>query len=296
MTIELKVSVVTPNFNGEAMLARTMDSVFAQDYSNFEYIVVDGGSTDRSPEILEGYRERLSKLIIERDRGQYDAINKGFSHATGDIFCWLNSDDVYFPWTLRVVNRIFRDFPEIEWITGVRSELRDGAVQGMSNITPFPRELLAGGAFYPGGLGCVMQECCFWRRSLFEKVGGLDTRWKFAADFDLWARFAAHTDLVATTALVGGFNYTGENRSARNADAYAEEVRQIRSRLPEEKVRAGDLLIQRKGRAEKFFFKHPWSARIAHSWFYQTNHLAPVLIFDAGADRYRKRELRYSIT
>ncbi len=171
MTANLKISVVTPNFNGAALLARTVDSVLAQDYSNLEYIVVDGGSTDKSPEILNGYRHRLSKLIIERDRGQYDAINKGFACATGDVFCWLNSDDVYFPWTLRVVNRIFRDFPQIEWITGIRSELRDGAVQGMSNLTSFPRELLAGGAFYPGGLGCVMQECCFWRRSLFEKAG-----------------------------------------------------------------------------------------------------------------------------
>ncbi len=296
MSSDLKISVVTPNYNGASRLARAVNSVLAQDYSHFEYIVVDGASTDGSRVILENIRERLRHLIIEPDRGQYDAISKGFSRSTGDILCWLNSDDTYFPWTFRVVARIFHDFPEVEWITGVRSGLRDDAVQDISNLTSFPRDLLAGGAFHSGGLGCVMQECCFWRRSLFEKVGGLDTRWKFAADFDLWARFAAHTDLVATTALLGGFNYTGENRSARNADAYAEEVRQIRSRLPEEKVRAGDLLIQRKGRAEKFFFKRPWSVRMAHSWFYQTNHLAPVLIFDAGADRYRKRELRYSIT
>ncbi len=147
MPSDLKISVVTPNFNGEARLARTLDSVLGQDYSNFEYIVVDGGSTDRSGEILENYRGRLSKLIIEPDRGQYDAINKGFSHASGDVLCWLNSDDIYFPWTFRVVNRIFKDFPEIDWITGIRSELRDCAVQGMSNLTPFPRELLAGGAF-----------------------------------------------------------------------------------------------------------------------------------------------------
>lgn len=296
MTIELKVSVVTPNFNGEAMLARTMDSVFAQDYSNFEYIVVDGGSTDRSPEILEGYRERLSKLIIERDRGQYDAINKGFSHATGDIFCWLNSDDVYFPWTLHVVNRIFRDFPEIDWITGIRSELRDGAVQGMSNLTPFPRELLEGGAFFPGGLGCVMQECCFWRRSLFEKVGGLDLRWSIAGDFELWTRFARHADLVATTALLGGFNYTDANRSFKGADLYSEEVRQVRSALPQEAVRNGDALIRRKNAAERFFFKRPWSRRFLHSWFYQTSWRGPVLGFDAGADRYVKFHPVYSIT
>lgn len=296
MNDDLKISVVTPNYNGATRLARALNSVLAQDYSNLEYIVVDGASTDGSRGILENFRERLSHLIIEPDHGQYDAINKGFSRSTGDILCWLNSDDTYFPWTLRVVARIFRDFPEIGWISGVRSGLRDDAVQDVSNLTPFPRELLAGGAFHSGGLGCVMQECCFWRRSLFDKVGGLDTRWKLAADFDLWTRFARHADLVATTALLGGFHYTGENRSAQNAEVYAEEVRQIRSQLSEDKVRAGDSLIRRKSRAEKFFFKRPWSVRLVHSLFYQTNHFAPVLIFDAGADRYRKREQRYSIT
>ncbi len=296
MSDDLKISVVTPNYNGAPRLASALNSVLAQDYSNFEYIVVDGVSTDGSRGILESFRERLHQLIIEPDHGQYDAINKGFARSTGDILCWLNSDDTYFPWTLRVVARIFRDFPEVEWITGIRSGLRDDAVQDLSDLTSFPRDLLAGGAFHSGGLGCVMQECCFWRRSLFEEVGGLDARWKLAADFDLWTRFAAHTDLVATTALLGGFHYTGENRSAQHADVYAEEVRQIRGQLSEDKVRAGDLLIQRKAKAEKFFFKRPWSVRLVHSWFYQTNHFGPVLIFDAGADRYRKREQRYSIT
>lgn len=296
MSNDLRISVVTPNYNGAIRLARSLNSVFTQDYTNFEYIVVDGASTDGSRDILESVSDRLQGLFIEPDHGQYDAINKGFSRSTGDILCWLNSDDTYFPWTFRIVARIFRDFPEVDWITGVRSGLRDDAVQDLSNLTSFPRELLAGGAFHSGGLGCVMQECCFWRRSLFEKVGGLDTRWRIAADFDLWTRFAAHADLVATTALLGGFNYTGENRSARHANVYAEEVRLIRSQLSEDKVREGDLLAQRRNRAERFFFKHPWSARFAHSWFYQTDYFAPVLIFDAGADRYRKRQQRYSIT
>ncbi len=296
MESDLKISVVTPNFNGAARLARTVESVLAQDYSNYEYIVVDGGSTDQSVEILEAFRPRLTQLIIEPDRGQYDAINKGLAKATGDILCWLNSDDVYFPWTLRVVARIFRDFPDIDWITGVRCGLRDDAVQGLTNITPFPRELLAGGGFYPEGLGCVMQECCFWRRSLFEEVGGLDLRWSIAADFELWARFAKYADLVATTALLGGFNYTEANRSFKGAKLYAEEVRQVRAMLPPETVRKGDALIKRKRTAEKFFFKRPWSIRLLYSWFYLTCYRGPVLDFDAGANRYVKKTPWYFIT
>lgn len=288
MKSPLQISVITPNFNGAASLARSVDSVLAQDYPHYEYIVVDGGSTDASLKILEPNRNRFTHLISEPDRGQYDAINKGFSKATGDIFCWLNSDDVYFPWTFRVVARIFEEFPEIDWISGVPCSLREGAIQGISRVSPFPQELLAGGAFYPEGLGCVMQECGFWRRSLFEKVGGLDLRWSIAADFDLWTRFAQHTELVATTATLGGFNYTGDNRSFTGANLYAEEVSQIRRSLPSAKVCEGDKLIKRKRDAEPFFFKHPWSKRFLHSWFYFTSHRGPVLGFDAGANRYIK--------
>lgn len=257
--------------------------------------MVDGGSTDGSLAILENYRNRFAHLTIEPDRGQYDAIHKGFARASGDILCWLNSDDVYFPWTFRVVARIFSEFPEVDWITGVRCELRDGAVQGMSNVTPFPRELLRGGAFHPQGLGCVMQECCFWRRSLFEKVKGLNLRWKLAGDFDLWTRFAETTDLIATSALLGGFNYTGQNRSHTGAQAYADEVRQIQDLLPKDLVTLGDSFVQRRKSAETFFFKRPWSKRLLHSWFHLTSLRGPVMGFDAGADRYILHHPHYFI-
>ncbi len=145
----MKISIVTPNFNGAEWLERAIHSVISQDYKNIEYIVMDGGSSDGSLEIIERHRAHITKFVSERDNGQYDAIAKGFSVATGDILCWLNSDDVYFPWTMRVVARIFSDYPQIQWIMGVRCELRDGAVQGISSVIPFPRDVIRSGAFYP---------------------------------------------------------------------------------------------------------------------------------------------------
>ena len=169
----MKISVITPNFNGGEFLERALRSVISQDYRDVEHIVMDGGSTDESLQIVDRYRQNLTKVVSEKDNGQYDAIGKGFARATGDILCWLNSDDIYFPWTMRVVARLFVDFPQVDWIMGVRCELRNDAVQGISNVTPFPRDVIRSGAFHPRGLGCIMQEGCFWRRSLYEKAGGI---------------------------------------------------------------------------------------------------------------------------
>lgn len=282
----VKISIVTPNFNGADLLERAIQSVISQDYGNFEYIVMDGGSNDESLQIVDRYREHIAKFVSEKDNGQYDAIAKGFSMATGDIFCWLNSDDVYFPWTMRVVARIFSEYPEIQWIMGVRCELRDGAVQGISNVVPFPRDVIRSGAFHPRGLGSIMQEACFWRRSLYEKAGGISVKWSFSADYELWLRFADHTDLVVTTALLGGFNYTGKNRSQLNANAMQQEVDAIRKRIPKPLRTIGDRLVQRKEFAPKFLFGRPRLRRYLQSWLCLTMHRGPVLNYDARADRY----------
>ena len=291
----MKISIVTPNFNGAELLERAIQSVITQDYRNIEYIVMDGGSTDESVQIANRHRSHIASLVSEKDNGQFHAIAKGFSMASGDILCWLNSDDVYFPWTMRVVARIFADYPQVQWIMGVRCELRDGAVQGISNVTPFPRDVIRSGAFYPRGLGCIMQEGCFWRRSLYEKVGGISADWPFSGDYELWLRFAEHTELVVTTALLGGFNHTGKNRSQLNADTWQEEVDAIRKRIPQPLRAMGDRLVQRKFFAQKFLFGKPRLRRCLQSWLCLTMHRGPVLGYDAPADRYVLHRPQFSL-
>jgi glycosyltransferase involved in cell wall biosynthesis len=290
----MKISVVTPNFNGADFLERAIRSVICQDYSNIEHIVMDGGSTDGSVQIIERYRGQLTRCVSEKDNGQYDAIAKGFAIATGEILCWLNSDDLYFPWTMRVVARIFSDYPQIEWIMGVRCELRDGAVQGISSVTPFPREIIRSGAFHPQGLGCIMQEACFWRRSLYERAGGVSPACLIAGDYDLWLRFAEHQDLVVTTALLGGFNYTGRNRSL-NARDFQDEVDTIRARIPASLREMGDRLVRRKTFVNELLFGRPRLRRCLQSWLCLTMHRGPVLGYDAPADRYVLHRPQFSL-
>jgi glycosyltransferase involved in cell wall biosynthesis len=292
----VKISVITPNYNGAEFLERAVRSVISQDYQNLEHIVMDGGSTDESLQIIERYRQNLTGVVSEKDNGQYDAIGKGFAMATGDILCWLNSDDIYFPWTMRVVARLFADFPRIDWIMGVRCELRNGAVQGISNVTPFPRDVIRSGAFHPRGLGCIMQEGCFWRRSLYEKAGGISVEWPVAGDYELWIRFAEHADLVVTTALLGGFNYTDKNRSLLNAQSWQEkEVSAIRNRIPASRRKMGDRLIRRKKFAQNFLFGKPRLRRYLQSCLCLTMHRGLVLGYDAPADRYVLHRPQFSL-
>jgi len=112
------VSIITPSFNQAAFLERTIRSVLEQDYRNIEYLVVDGGSTDGSLDIIHKYASRLTWWMSEKDNGQAEAINKGFDHAQGDIVAWLNSDDYYLPGTVSVVVKAFDRHPQASMIYG----------------------------------------------------------------------------------------------------------------------------------------------------------------------------------
>lgn len=229
-----KISIVTPNYNYGHLIDATIRSVLDQGYPNLEYILIDDGSTDDSLHVIRKYESKLAYFEQHENRGQYPTINKGFSKATGDICGWINSDDIYLPWTLRAVAAIFAQFPEVDWIMGAQASIQNGIIHSVRPLTPYPREMVRAGLFHGGelGYGYIQQESCFWRRRLWEKAGGLDEGLRYAADFELWTRFAEHADLYSVSSVLSGFTHRGfNNRSLANSERYLGEVIKVTDRL-----------------------------------------------------------------
>ena len=229
-----RLTIVTPSFNQGEFLEETITSVLDQEYENLEYIVIDGGSTDKSVSIIKKYSNRLAHWVSEPDEGQYHAINKGFARATGEIMAWLNSDDKYLPWTLSVVADIFSSFPEVEWLTTVHPVRWNshGQAVAVDFTGALSRHSFLQGNNFPveGSIGrrWIQQESTFWRRSLWERAGGrLDQSLAMAADFELWARFYDHADLFGVQALLGGFRSHGVQKSVLHRDRYMAEAEQV---------------------------------------------------------------------
>ncbi len=228
------ISIVTPSYNQAQFLDEAMRSVLMQGYPNLEYVVIDGGSSDGTVDIIRSHESRLAYWVSESDRGQYDAINKGFLKTSGEIMAWLNSDDKYMPWTFSLIAEIFSLFPEVEWITSVHpvSWNKRGQAVAVDFTGGFSGESFYKGGNFPGkgsyGRRWIQQESTFWRRSLWQRAGGsLDVSLQVAADFELWARFFQHADLYGVSALLGGFRAHGNQKSINFRKEYMLEAKQV---------------------------------------------------------------------
>jgi len=194
------VSIITPSFNQAPFLEATIKSVLEQDHPELEYIIVDGGSTDGSLEIIQRYADRLSWWVSEKDRGQTDAINKGFAHAKGDILAWLNSDDTYAPGAISAAAKILTNHPKTGLVYGDANFIDEIG----NKIGSFPaaqtdyRRLRRGYVHIP-------QQSSFFRAALWNQVGPLDPSFYFAMDYDLWVRIAAVTPILFTHQLWANF-------------------------------------------------------------------------------------------
>jgi GT2 family glycosyltransferase len=180
---QLSIAVVTPSYNQGTFIERTVRSVLDQNHPCLQYAVVDGGSTDKTMEVLTRYGNRLAYLVSEPDGGQSSALVKGFARVEGDILGYLNSDDLLTEGSLAFVTRFFADNPKVGVVYGHRLIIdeQDREV-GRWILPPHDEYTLRRRDFIP-------QETLFWRRSLFERVGGIDSSFHYAIDWDLILRF-----------------------------------------------------------------------------------------------------------
>jgi glycosyltransferase involved in cell wall biosynthesis len=181
-----KITVVTPSYNQGQFIERTIISVLSQNYPNLEYFVIDGGSTDNTVEIIKKYEDRIGYWISEKDAGQTDAINKGMHQATGEIVCYINSDDVLLPGSLEFVGNYFLKNYKVDFIMGISLEIDIN-----DNITKKTHSIM-NKWFVKHGCYNINQQGMFWKRSLFGKLGYLRTDFHACMDVEFVIRALAN--------------------------------------------------------------------------------------------------------
>lgn len=187
----LKISIITPSYNQAKFLKETVESILNQVVNvETEHIIIDGGSTDGSVDYLRSLGAKV-KWISEKDKGQADAVNKGFRMATGDIIGWLNSDDIYLPGALQAVADHFSANPDCRWVYG-RCRIVDSAGKEQWKWITKYKNIRLRKFTYPKLLreNFISQPAVFFRKDLFIEAGMLNTELHYAMDYDLWLRFA----------------------------------------------------------------------------------------------------------
>lgn len=175
------VSIITPSLNSEKYIQETIESINCQTYKNIEHIVVDGGSTDGTLDIVQGYKH--IQLLSEPDRGMYDAINKGIGLSSGDVLAYLNADDRYFPYSLETVVGFFLTYPDVDFIYGYCTYISEnGKPLYVYRALPWMQQIVRKARY------TWAQPSCFWRRRIHEKIGLFDDSLKYLADRDFFER------------------------------------------------------------------------------------------------------------
>ena len=232
----MKISVVTPTFNAAAYLAETFASLSRQAGSfDLQHIVIDGGSTDGTLDVIKAHEAQIDTWVSEPDGGLYDAVQKGFALAEGDVLAWLNADDIYMPWALDTVSRVFTDVPDLQWLTSLNTltidasgDMIDAArISGVSpqafldgvNLIPYD----GAGTAYSSAF--IQQESTFFRRSLWEQAGAAPFEdYKLAGDFALWAKFMALSPPAGIKQPLGAFRFHSQHQlSTANLAGYVQE-------------------------------------------------------------------------
>lgn len=219
-TDALKISIVVPTLNQGTTIEDTLLSIVNQMDKNYEIIVIDGGSTDDTPDIIAQYKKYIAHYESRKDNGQSDAINKGFRHAKGDIYAWLNSDDYYLPGAFHAVRNAFRENQNVDIVVGSGDVVtRDCQFLKQIDSLKMERDILLGWH----NDQWIMQQCCFWTKGIWDRCRGVDENLHLLMDYDLWLRFADAGESVAIDNRVAIMRYYEDTKTIAMRNTMKEE-------------------------------------------------------------------------
>jgi glycosyltransferase involved in cell wall biosynthesis len=217
-----RIALVTPSYNTGRYVADAIQSVLAQDYPNLDYLVMDGGSTDQTLDVLRSFGNRV-RWISQPDAGQSDAIRRGFEQTSGEVLGWLNADDVLAPGALRTIGEFFSEHPDAALVYGDASYVDAAGVPigPCVNVEPFSVKRL----FYYSDF--IVQPAAFFRRSAYEAVGGLDSKLHFGMDYDLWLKLARAHKVVYLPQPLARYRWLTDNKTAVGGFGRLDELRAV---------------------------------------------------------------------
>jgi glycosyltransferase involved in cell wall biosynthesis len=253
-----KITVVTPSFRQAQFLETTILSVLGQCYPNLEYIIMDGGSDDGSVAIVERYANQLAYWRSARDKGQADAINQGFARATGEILCWLNSDDFFLPGTLRKIAA------QLGALAGRPALLFGSCVyfreaDGSARILPARRH----GPDILRETDYIYQPSSFWTKALWERNGPLDEGLHFGFDWDWYIRATAHCDFIVHEEILSAYRRHAAHKSGSGGETRRNEIlRVVRRHGSDAQIRAYEYVASRYAE----FDRRERLAQLLRSW------------------------------
>jgi glycosyltransferase involved in cell wall biosynthesis len=240
------VSIITPSYNQAAFLEQTIQSVLLQDYAPLEYIIVDGASSDGSLEIIQRYSDRLTWWLSEPDRGQAEAINKGFQRARGEIVAWLNSDDIYLPGAVTGAVAVLKANPALGMVYSDAITI-DTDGHPLNRLTFGDWRLADLMAFR-----IICQPAVFMRRTVLEQAGLLDPDYHFMLDHQLWLRLARLAPIQHSTQTWAAARYHPGAKNVKQASEFSQEIQRVLEWILSQSARSSGNVVSGAGSKTMF--------------------------------------------